>query len=348
MHSYSYYSSTKCIRTMYCTYFFYFIPRDVSYGLDFTKQRLEQTAIELTAQYRPLSSYLPPPRPASGKKKKKKGKKGKKGSKRGSIGSAIESAVSAAPGVAAPGSEAQSSVGEVPPAAGAPGVSGAGAPVDGAQPPAEAPPPPKPKPLVGPVAAAVGRTLDCQYVRVQLRLIPFEQMPQCPQHVTAIVSHETTVAGISRLVEELACVSSEQVAFYKPNTGARETRLRDPRVTLVELGAKGGPLTNPAALTLYYDFQASDYNFGILNAENYFNRVPLTPDAATASEYPLSERSARDRRSARLSACDLLAALPPIPPDEKRAPRQVAPENASQASSAESDAEEGADAEADD
>lgn len=323
----------------------YHIYRDVAYGLDFTKQRLERTASELTAQYRPLSSFLPPPRPPSGKKKKKRGKKGKKGSKRGSV---VESAVNAAPGSAAPGSETQSTVGQATEGGAAPGL--AGAPTDGVQPPDAVAPTPKQKPLVGPVAAAVGRVFDCQYVRVLLRLIPFEHMPECPQHVTAIVSHETTVAGLSRLVEERACVYSEQLAFYRSKTRSRETRLSDLRATLVELGAKGGPLTNPPELTLYYDFQANDYNCSVLNAEYYFNRVPFVPDSTTASEYPLTERSARERRIARISARELLAALPPIPQDEKRAPRTNAPdpESASQASGAESAAEEGADPEADD
>ena len=232
----------------------------------------------------------------------------------------------------------------------APGVVGTGAPGDTAQPPAELPPAPKQKLLVGTVSAAIGHMLDCQYVRVNLRLIPFEQMAECPQHVSAIVSHETTVAGLSRIVEELACIYSEQLVFYKAKTRSRETRLNDPRVTLVELGAKGGPLTNPSELTLYYDFQANDYNCGILNAEYFFNRVPLDPDSTNSSEYPLTERSAREQRIAPLSARELLTALPPIPQDEKRTPRTVAPnpDGASQASGAESAAEEGADAEADD
>ena len=354
-HDSNYYSPRAYYSLYLTSIFSLWILRDVAYGLDFTKQRLEQTAIELTAQYRPLSSFLPPPRPPSGKKKKKKGKKGKKGEKRGSSGSAVESAVNAAPDSVAPESETRPTVG-IPPADGAavvgaaPGVAGTGAFGDTAQPPAVLPPAPKQKLLVGPVAAAIGHMFDCQYVRVQLRLIPFEQMAECPQHVSAIVSHETSVAGLSRIVEELSCVYSEQLVFYRSKMRSRETRLNDPRATLVELGAKGGPLTNPPELTLYYDFQASDYNCGILNAEYFFNRVPLAPDSTNTSEYPLTERSARERRIARLSARELLAALPPIPQDDKRTPRTVAPnpDGASQASGAESVAEEGADVEADD
>ncbi|XP_029015054.1 uncharacterized protein LOC114860548 isoform X2 [Betta splendens] len=115
-----------------------------------------------------------------------------------------------------------------------------------------------------------------RFVRLRLRLVPFDSSAAHPGNFEVILPSSTKVAGLTRIIQDRVGIQTRRLEVFPSRQTAAEACL-PPERTLEECGFIGGPEESPAEDTVYYDYSLTLADCPLLNCDHYFR---LEPDPA--------------------------------------------------------------------
>ncbi|XP_038563075.1 uncharacterized protein LOC119894409 [Micropterus salmoides] len=112
-----------------------------------------------------------------------------------------------------------------------------------------------------------------KFIRLRVRLIPFESAAAHPGNFVVVLSSSSRVFGLIRMIQDRVGIQTSRLEVFRSRVPTEEARLL-PECSLEECGFKGGPEETPPEDTVYYDYRLPFTDCPILNCDQYFRSKP--------------------------------------------------------------------------
>ncbi|XP_076609423.1 uncharacterized protein LOC143334488 [Chaetodon auriga] len=96
--------------------------------------------------------------------------------------------------------------------------------------------------------------LKDSFVRLSVRLIPFDFAAAHPGNFEVVLSRSSRVSGLIGMIQDQVGIQTSRLEVFRSKVPTEEARL-PPESSLEECGFKGGPEGSPPEDTVYYDYR---------------------------------------------------------------------------------------------
>ncbi|XP_026180390.1 uncharacterized protein LOC113140689 isoform X2 [Mastacembelus armatus] len=121
-----------------------------------------------------------------------------------------------------------------------------------------------------------------RFIRLSVRLIPFESSAAHPGNFEVVLSSRSKVFSLIRIIQDQVGIQTSRLEVFRGRLPTEEAFL-PPQSSLEECGFKGGPEQSPSEDTVYYDYRLLFVDCPLLNCDHYFSLK--TDSAARKTRY---------------------------------------------------------------
>ncbi|KAF0033233.1 hypothetical protein F2P81_015523 [Scophthalmus maximus] len=125
-----------------------------------------------------------------------------------------------------------------------------------------------------------------RFVRLSVRLIPFDLCDDHPANFQVVLSSSCRVVRLIGMIRERVGIQTSRLEVFRSRAPTDDEARLPPERSLEECGFGGGPEKTPPEETLYYDYRLELTDCPVLNCDHYFRS---TPDSLPGRLDPVDE-----------------------------------------------------------